>query len=133
MGQRFVSGFVIQTDTTFNTNELNMPLSIFVGITSTMFSFSLAYTFISSKSAEAFKPVNAYCKEFSFWDDCPGPAVILGDFSLGSSLAMVRKAGISVVEARMNHVYELVNHLDALGSDCTLLLVYCGSFEGLVN
>lgn len=66
MGQRFVSDFVLQTDATFNTNELNMPLSIFVRITSTMFSFSLAYTFISSESAEAFKFVNAYCKELFF-------------------------------------------------------------------
>lgn len=47
---------------------------------------------------------------------------MLGDFSLGLSVAMVRKAGISLVEAGMNQVYELVNHLNALGSDCTLLL-----------
>ena len=122
MGRRFVSSFVVQTDATFNTNELNMPLSILVGITNTMSSFPLAYTFISSESAEAFKFVNACCKELFFWDDCPGPAVMLGDFSLGLSAAMVRKAGISVVEAGMSQAYELVNHLDALGSDCTVQL-----------
>lgn len=122
MGRRFVSNFVVQTDATFNTNELNMPLSILVGVTNTMSTFPLAYTFISSESAEAFKFVNACCKELFFWDYCPGPAVMLGDFSLGLSAAMVRKAGISVVEARINQAYELVNHLDALGSDCTLQL-----------
>lgn len=58
---------------------------------------------------------------------------MLGDFSLGLSVAMVRKAGISLAEAGINQVYELVNHLDILGSDCTLLLAYCESFEGLVN
>ncbi len=47
---------------------------------------------------------------------------MLGDFSLGLSAAMVRKAGISVVEAGINQAYELVNHLDVLGSDCTLQL-----------
>ena len=58
IGQRFVSHFVIQTDATFNTNELNMPLSILVGITNTMSSFPLAYIFISSESVEVFKFVN---------------------------------------------------------------------------
>ena len=47
---------------------------------------------------------------------------MLGDFSLGLSVAIVKKAGISVVRADMNQVYELVNHLDALESDCTLQL-----------
>lgn len=131
MGRRFVSSFVVQTDSTFNTNELNMPLSILVGITNTISSFPLAYTFISSESAEAFKFVNACCKELFFWDDCPGPAVMLGGFSLGLSAAMVRKAGISVVEAGMSQAYELVNHLDALGSDCTLQLCSWHAAEAL--
>lgn len=60
-----------------------MALSILVGVTNTMASFPVAYTFISSESAEAFKFVNACCKELFFWDNCPGPAVMLGDFSLG--------------------------------------------------
>lgn len=67
MGRRFVSGFVVQTDASFNTNELNMPLSILVRITNTISNFPLAYTFISSESAEAFKFVNTYCKEFFFF------------------------------------------------------------------
>ena len=66
MGQRFISSFVVQTDATFNTNELNMPLLILVGITNTMSSFPLVYTFISFESAEAFKFVNSYCKKFFF-------------------------------------------------------------------
>ena len=78
--------------------------------------------FIFSKSAEAFKFVNTCCKELFFWDDCPRPAVMLGDFSLGLPATMVRKAGISVVEAGISQVYELVNYLDALKSDCTLQL-----------
>lgn len=122
MARRFVSGFLIQTDATFNTNELNMPLSILLSVTNTMSSFPVAYTFISSESAEAFKFINAYCKELFFWDDCPGPAVMLGDFSLGLSAAMIKKAGISMMEAGMDQVYEMVNHLDALETDCTLQL-----------
>lgn len=108
-----------------------MPLSILIGITNTISSFPLAYTFIFSESAEAFKFVNAYCKELFFQDDCLGPTVILGDFSLGLSAAMVRKAGISVVEARINQAYELLNHLDALGSNCTLQLCSWNAAEAL--
>lgn len=81
-----------------------MPLSILVGITNTISSFPLAYTFIFSESARAVKFVNACCKELFFWDDCPRLAVMLGDFSLSLSAAMVRKEGILVVEAEMNQV-----------------------------
>ena len=44
---------------------------------------------------------------------------MLRDFSQGLSADMVRNADISVVEAGINQAYELVNHLDALRSDCT--------------
>lgn len=108
-----------------------MLLSILVGITNTISSFPLAYTFISSKSAEAFKFLNAYCKEIFFRDNCPGPTVLLGDFSLGLSAAMVRKAGISVLEAGINQAYELFNHLDALGRNCTLQLCSWNAAEAL--
>ena len=36
MARRILSGFLIQTDATFNTNELNMPLSILLSVTNTM-------------------------------------------------------------------------------------------------
>ncbi|KAM4056470.1 hypothetical protein HRG_003361 [Hirsutella rhossiliensis] len=35
LGRRFVSGFLMQTDATFNTNCLHLPLSVIVGITNT--------------------------------------------------------------------------------------------------
>ena len=131
MAQRFVSSFEIQTDATFNTNELNMPLSILVGVTNTMASLPVAYTFICSESAEAFRFVNACCKELFFWDDCPGLAVMLKDFSLGLSAAMARNASISRVEAGMNQAYELVNHLDALGSNFIVQLCSLHAAEAL--
>ena len=131
MARRFVNSFVIQKDATFNTNKRIMTLSIFVGVTKIMANFPVAYTFIFSESTEAFKFVNACCKELFFWDVCPGPAVMLGDFSLGLSPAMARNAGISIAEAGMNQAYELVNHLDALGSDCTLQLCSWHAAEAL--
>ena len=56
---------------------------------------------------------------------------MLGDFSLGLSTAMASNASISTVEEDMNQAYELVNHLDALGSDCTLQLCCWHSAEAL--
>lgn len=70
MARRFESGFLIQTDAIVNTSELNMPLSILLGVKNTMSSFPVAYTSISLESVEAFKVINACCKELFFWDDC---------------------------------------------------------------
>lgn len=52
-------------------------------------------------------------------------------FSLGLLAAMVRNAGTSIVEADRNQAYELVSHLDALGSDCTLQLCSWHAAEAL--
>lgn len=66
MAFRFVSSFVMQTDATFNTNELKMPLSILLGVTNTLASFPVAYFFISSESADAFIFIHVCCKEIFF-------------------------------------------------------------------
>ncbi|XP_044717077.1 MULE transposase domain-containing protein [Hirsutella rhossiliensis] len=63
LGRRFVSGFLMQTDATFNTNCLHLPLSVIVGITNTGKTFPLAFAFITSESAEAFEFVNAQLAE----------------------------------------------------------------------
>jgi hypothetical protein len=47
LGQRFVSQFLMETDATFNTNSLYLPLSVVVGITNTGKTFPLAYTWIT--------------------------------------------------------------------------------------
>lgn len=115
MARRFVSSFIIQTNAIFNISKLNMPLSILVGVTNTMTSFPLAYTFIYSKSIETFKFVNICCKKLFFWDDYPGPVVIMGVFSLSLLVVMVKNVNISIVEGGINQAYKLVNHLNALG------------------
>ena len=79
----------MQTDATFNTNRLRLPLSVIVGITNTSKTFPVAYCFITSESTEAFEFVNTQLKELVFYD-CPGPAVIVGDFNKGLAAAMAR-------------------------------------------
>ena len=124
MARRFVSSFCLQTDATFNTNELNMPLSVLIGTTNLGRSFPVAYCFISSESAEAFTFMWACLKELFFYDDCPGPAVILGDFSLGLGAAMkqVAKNNTSIAFQEMQVAWELQHQLDAEGTLVALQL-----------
>jgi hypothetical protein len=51
----FVSGFMYETDATFNTNRLKLPLSVMVGIDNCSKTFPLAYCYITLESAASFK------------------------------------------------------------------------------
>lgn len=53
--RRFVSGFMYETDATFNTNDLELPLSVMVGLDSTSTAFPMAYCYITLESAVSFK------------------------------------------------------------------------------
>lgn len=90
MAWLFGSGFVIETDARFNINELEMPLSDWIGITFTIFTFLFAYCFITSESTSAFAFINKSLKNLFFFDDCQGLLVILGDFFVGLSQAMLK-------------------------------------------
>lgn len=91
LARRFVSGFLLETDATFNTNQLNLPLSTLVGVTNTMQTFTVAYCYITSESAESFLFLFECLKDLIFHDKCPGPGVILGDFAAGLAAAMLKK------------------------------------------
>ena len=54
MTRRFISGFIMQTDATFNINKLRLLLSTCIGVTNTGKTFSFCHSFISSESTEAF-------------------------------------------------------------------------------
>ncbi len=66
MTRRFVSGFVIQTDAKFNTNEFHKPLSILLEVPNTLSSFHVTFYFILSKSTDVFIFIHACCKEIFF-------------------------------------------------------------------
>ena len=78
----FVSGFIYETDATFNTNSLKLPLSVMVGIDNTGAAFPVAYCYITSESAASFKWIAEQLTKLAFWD-CPEPILIVGDFSKG--------------------------------------------------
>jgi hypothetical protein len=53
--RRFVSGFMYETDATFNTNTLRLPLAVMVGVDNTGSTFPMAFMFITLESAKSFK------------------------------------------------------------------------------
>jgi MULE transposase domain len=91
MSRRFVSGFMYETDATFNTNSLRLPLGVMVGIDNTGRTFPVAYCYITSESAASFKWIAEQLTDLVFYD-CPEPALIVGDFSKGLGAAVAAKA-----------------------------------------
>jgi hypothetical protein len=54
MARRFVSGFLYETDATFNTNMRRLPLTVMVGIDNIGHMFPMAFMFIISELAKSF-------------------------------------------------------------------------------
>jgi hypothetical protein len=53
--RRFISGFIYETNATFNTNNLRLLLFVIVGVNNTSLTFPIAFIFITSELAKAFK------------------------------------------------------------------------------
>jgi hypothetical protein len=95
MAQRFASGFMYETDATFNTNSLKLLLSVLVGIDNCGKTFPIAFCYITSKAAASFRFTADQLTDFAFYD-CPEPAVIVGDFSKGLRAACAAKAALDL-------------------------------------
>lgn len=54
----------------------NLPLSTLVGFTNTLETFTVAYCYITSESAESFLFLFHCLKDLIFHDACPGPGII---------------------------------------------------------
>jgi MULE transposase domain len=98
-----VSGFIYETDATFNTNSLKLPLSVMVSIDNTRATFPVAYCYITSESAVSFKWIAEQLTELAFWD-CPKPTLIVGDFSKGLGAAVVAKAAADLAAKAVDGV-----------------------------
>jgi hypothetical protein len=95
MARRFASGFMYETDATFNTNSLKLPLSVLVGIDNCGKTFPIAFCYITSEAAASFRFIADQLTDFAFYD-CPEPAVIVGDFSKGLGAACAAKAALDL-------------------------------------
>lgn len=54
-------------------------------------------------------------RRYFFWDNCPGPEVILRNFSLGLSPVLAKTTQTTIAEAGMEQVSQLVNQVDSIG------------------
>jgi hypothetical protein len=90
-----VSSFIYETNATFNTNSLKLPLSVMVSIDNTGATFPVAYCYITSESAASFKWIAEQLTKLAFWD-CPKPTLIVGDFSKGLRAAIAAKAATNL-------------------------------------
>ena len=80
-----------ETDTTFNTNCLKLPLSVIIGIDNYWKTFLIAYRHITSESGASFKFVANQLSNLVFYD-YPELVVIIRDFSKGPGAALEAKA-----------------------------------------
>ena len=76
--QQFCSSFMIEINTTFNTNNLRLPLIILTGVTNTRASFSAAFYFVSSESKAPFDFVFEKLKKI-VWEEYSLPRVVVED------------------------------------------------------
>ena len=96
LARRFVSGFIYETDATFNINTLRLPLLVMVGIDNTGYTFPMAFMFITSESAKSFTFASEQLTDLCFYD-CAEAAIVCGDFSkgLGASIALRARQELS--------------------------------------
>jgi len=95
MTRRFISGFMYETDATFNTNNLKLPLSVIVGIDNCEKIFLTAYCYITLELAASFKFV-ADQLTYLVFSDCPKAVVIVGEFFKGPAAAIAAKAAVDL-------------------------------------
>ena len=109
LARRFVSGFMYEIDSTFNTNRLCLPLSVIVGIDNTGKTFPLAFCYITSESAASFKWISEQLTEYIFYD-CPEPRIITGNFSKGLGAAIAAKAAADLAgKEASDDLHQLAN------------------------
>jgi hypothetical protein len=84
-----------ETDATFNTNHLKLPLSVMVSINNCGNTFPIAYYYITSELAASFTFVANQLSDLAF-SDCPKAAVIIRDFSKGLRAACVAKVAVDL-------------------------------------
>ena len=93
--QRFVTDWLIIIDGTFNTNELDLPLLIIVGVLSTGQMFPVAFSYCPAESIKSISYVWDCLKKECFTGDIPPPRIILGDWAAGL-ISSVPKASLTV-------------------------------------
>jgi hypothetical protein len=98
LARRFVSDMVVETDATFNTNEKRLLLQYLVGIDNTNSTFEFLQAFSTAESARNIRFILQVLQDYFFYN-CPGFAVLAGDFGTGLSAGFAQKAAEDTREA----------------------------------
>jgi hypothetical protein len=93
LAQRFIAGFLLVIDGTFNTNRLRLPLLIAVGITNSGKTFPAAFSYCPSESKESYDFFFQSLKEEAFAGDIQPPKVVVGD-QAGGLIASLNTASL---------------------------------------
>ena len=78
-------------DVTFNINENDLFLSVLICVINTLKIILIIYCFIEFEFTEIFLFINDCMKNLFFYDDCRDLGVLLGDFAVELTAAMVKK------------------------------------------
>ena len=91
LNRRFVSGFLIESDATFNKERRRLLLHNLIGIDNCGKTYPALQLFATNEAARVFEKVEDVWNRFIF-HDCPGPAVLAGDFAAGLTTSVARSA-----------------------------------------
>jgi hypothetical protein len=97
--RRFVTGFLLETDATFNKEARGLLLHNLVGIDNCGKTFPALQLFATNEGARVFEKVEEVWDRAIFYD-CPSPAVLAGDFAAGLAKSVGRSAAKKKEAAR---------------------------------
>jgi hypothetical protein len=86
-GQQFSSFFIVKVNTTFNTNNFRLPLTIMTGINNTGAFFPLAFSFLPSESKVCFDFIFQFLREL-VWEEYALPVVVVRDLAQGLAASL---------------------------------------------
>jgi hypothetical protein len=91
LNRLFASGFLLKTNATFNKEARRLLLYNLVGIDNCGKTYPVIQLFATNKSARVFAKVEEVWDRMIF-HDCPGLAVLAGDFAAGLAASVTRSA-----------------------------------------
>ena len=108
--RQFVSGFLYETNTTFNINTCRLPLFIIVGINNTKYTFPMAFMFITTKSVKSFKFTGECLINLYFYNYLQ-LSLICSDFSKGLGAAIVAQGAKDLVKDIKDNEFIDINNI----------------------
>lgn len=127
MTRRFVSEFCLQTNVTFNTNYLNLSLTIIVEISNIDKIFSIVYCYIIFEFKETMTFIFESLKKLMFYD-CINSRVVISDFVLEMSIVLIKMRQINYAKTRIETRLKMLQ-IDVFDIDVQLQLCFWHAIE----